>query len=130
MLVISVPPRPGATRVSGARLSLTLGVEHRGDQGLSTFLSGPDDELEGLIVPLARLQRRLQQGLYLRRRCQRPVEHEAMAEHDQSFLGPKIEMAEPKLLVDLRNELVNFWQTVVRHLEIEGASQMQHLEIV
>src|SRR5690606_22761713 len=53
-----------------------------------------------------------------------------MAEHDQSFLGPKIEMAEPKLLVDLRNELVNFWQTVVRHLEIEGASQMQHLEIV
>ena len=53
-----------------------------------------------------------------------------MPEHDKAFLRPEIEVAEPKLLVDLGDETVHFAQTVVRNAKIESASKMKGLKIV
>ena len=52
-----------------------------------------------------------------------------MAEHHQAFVGPQIEVSEPKLLINLGDQPVHLRQAVFRHLEIECAGQMQGFEI-
>jgi hypothetical protein len=39
-------------------------------------------------------------------------------------------MADPELLVDLRDELLHFQAAGLRHLQFEGAGQMQRLDVV
>ena len=60
----------------------------------------------------------------LRIRKQKPV---AVKQH--AVVAPQIEMAEPKLLVDLRHQPVDFRQPRLGHPEIEGAGQMQRLQV-
>ena len=45
-------------------------------------------------------------------------------------MGPKVKMAEPELLVDLRHQLVDFRQPRVGDLEIECAGEVQGFEII
>src|SRR5690606_23060669 len=108
-------------KVSG----LAFGLEHRRDESLAAILAGPDDELEGLIVALAGLERGAQQRLALTLGGDGAVEHEALAEHDQAFASPDVEMAEPALLVDLRDEAIDLREPIVRDLEVEGACNVQ-----
>src|SRR6185503_15539284 len=97
----ATPPRPSPRREGRGWSSPAFGFEHGGGQSLAAVLAGPDDELEGLVVALARLEGGLEQSLALVGGGERPVEHQALAEHDQPFLRPHIEVAEPELLVDL-----------------------------
>ncbi len=57
-------------------------------------------------------------------------QHQRVAEHHDAFVGPEIEMADPQLLVDQRDQSLNFGAPALRHLEIEGAGQMQRLDVV
>src|SRR5581483_10633599 len=79
---------PGASR----RSRLAFRLEHGGGERLPALLAGPDDVLEGLVVALAGLERRLQQGLALVRRGERAVQHQALPEHDEAFVRPQIEV--------------------------------------
>src|SRR5690606_41038997 len=109
----------------GYRSGLPFGLEHGRGQGLAAVLARPDDELEGLVVALTSLERGAEQGLALALGGDGAVEHEALTEHDQTFARPNVEMSEPKLLVDLRDETIDFREPVVGHLEVEGAGDMQ-----
>ncbi len=119
--------RPIGLRVgSGA----ALGLEHDRGQGMAAVLAGPDHELEGLEIALAGLERGPQQGLALARRRQRAVQHQALAVHDEALVAPDVEVAEPELLVDLGDELVDLGEARIRHLHLEGAGDVQRLQVV
>src|SRR5262249_53678655 len=45
-------------------------------------------------------------------------------------LAPQIEMSDPHLLVDQRDQLLHLAAATVRHFELEGAGEMQRLDIV
>src|SRR5262249_61337754 len=53
-----------------------------------------------------------------------------MAEHDDAGLGPDVEMPDPHLLVDETDQPLHIGQTRLRHLHVEGASQVQRLDLV
>src|ERR1700693_727619 len=137
VIVIAVVPRssfaPGrdADRAAHGASSLACGLEHGGIEGLAGSLAGPDHELEGREIALAAIERGPQQsfalparGFHAARQDQRvPVHHDAV-------LGPQIEMPDPHLLVDQRDQLLHHRATALRHLELERAGQMQGLDVV
>ena len=57
-------------------------------------------------------------------------QHQGLPEHDQAVLFPEIEMADPELLVYLGDELNHLAAAKRRNLEIEGAGEMQRLDVV
>src|SRR6187549_223647 len=57
-------------------------------------------------------------------------EQQAVAIKQEAVLLPQIEMAEPELLVDQRHKLVDIPEPQLAHLEIEGAGEVQRLEIL
>ena len=75
-------------------------------QRLAGRLAGPEHELERLIIPLAGVDRRLEQHLALTvGRLRAPGEQERVAEHHYILGAPQIEMPDPQLLVDERDQL-------------------------
>src|SRR5262249_3607902 len=55
--------------------------------------------------------------------------HQRVAIHDQSVLNPQVEMPDPHLLVDERDELLHLAAAALRHFELEGAGEMQRLDV-
>src|SRR6266487_4537701 len=119
--------RPGMT---AAALRLPLSVEHGGVERLARRLARPDDELEGGEVPLAGIERGREQRLALpARRLDAAGQHQRVAVHDQPVLNPQVEMPDPHLLVDQRDELLHLAAAALRHFELEGAGEMQRLDV-
>src|SRR5262245_66178884 len=57
-------------------------------------------------------------------------EQEPVAVEQEPILLPQVEMAEPELLVDQRHKLIDIPEPQLAHLEVEGAGEMQRLEIL
>src|SRR5215468_1171918 len=77
-------------------LGLPLGLEHGGVERLTRRLARPDHELEGRKVAFAGIERGGEQRLALPAGGFDPArEHQRMAVHDQTVLGPQIEMPDP-----------------------------------
>src|SRR5215510_3736368 len=111
-------------------LRLPLGLEHGGVERLARRLSRPDHELERRKVALAGIERGGEQCLAL------PAggfdaagEHQRMAIHDQAVLDPEVEVSDPHLFVDQRDQLLHLAAAALRHLELEGAGEMQRLDV-
>ena len=72
-------------------------------------LAGPDHELEGREIALAGIERGDEQRLALPAGgLDAAGQHQRVAEHHHAFLGPQVEMADPQLLVDQRDQLLHF----------------------
>src|SRR5262245_29837567 len=113
-----------------ASLRLPLRVEHGGVERLARRLARPDDELEGGEVALAGVECGCEQRLALpARRFDAAGKHQRVAIHDQSVLNPQVEMPDPHLLVDERDELLHLAAAALRHFELEGAGEMQRLDV-
>src|SRR6266851_4385328 len=111
-------------------LRLPLRLEHRGVERLARGLAGPDHELEGREVALAGVERGSEQRLALPARgFDAAGQHQRVAVHDQAVLDPEIEMPDPQLLIDHRNELLHLAAAALRDLELEGAGEMQRLDV-
>src|SRR6516165_7193765 len=111
--------------------SLAGGLEHGGLERLARALAGPDHELKGREVPLAGIQRGPEQRFALPARGRHaPGQHQGMPVHDDPVLRPEVEMPDPHLLVDQRDQLLHGGVTALRHLELERASKMQRLDVV
>ena len=94
-------------------------------------LSGPYRELEGRIVALAGVQRRGEERLALPTGSLDPTgQYQRMPVHDDAVLDPKVEMSDPHLLVNERDELLDLRSSLFRDLEFEGASDVQGLDVV
>jgi hypothetical protein len=52
-----------------------------------------------------------------------------IAEQHHASLAPDIEMADPQLLVDERNQLLDLIAAAIGHLEVEGAGDVQAFEV-
>src|SRR5262249_55537283 len=120
-------PRPksraGQVRadVSAGSLRLPLGVEHGGIKRSARRLARPHHELESGEIPLAGVERRPQQRLALPPRgFDAAGEHQCVSIHDEPVLGPQIEMSDPHLLVDQRDQLLHLAAATLRHFELEG----------
>src|SRR6266508_5790402 len=73
----------------------------------------------------------LEQRLALPARCfDAAGKHQGVAIHNEAVLGPKIEMSNPHLLVDQRDELLHLAAAALRHFQFEGAGEMQRLDVV
>src|SRR5690606_11706222 len=81
--------RPFSSRALISAAALRL--EHHVGQRLARIGARPDDELEGRIVALARLQRRGQQHLdLLAGRLGAAGEQQRLPEHDRALLLPQV----------------------------------------
>src|SRR5437588_9974993 len=119
--------RYGEWEVSG----LAGGVEHGGIHGFARGRAGPDHELECLEVALTGVERRVEQRLALfARGFDAARQHQRIAEHHQTLARPQVEMADPQLLIDMRQQLPDLGLASVRHLQIERTGKMQCLELV
>src|SRR3990170_6873369 len=123
-----LPPRAAGRRGSVSCLSLRL--EHRGGERIFRRLARPQYELEGLIIALAGLKGSLKKRLALADMGVGACEQKSVAVEQEAVFLPQVEMAEPELLVDQRHQPVDLGEPPLRHPEIEGASQMQRLQIV
>ena len=47
-------------------------------------------------------------------------QHQRVAEHQDAFLEPEVEMADPQPLVDQRDQRLHFGAAALGHLEVEG----------
>src|SRR6516165_7367173 len=56
-------------------------------------------------------------------------QHQRVAVHDQPVLNPQVEMPDPHLLVDQRDELLHLAAAALRRFELEGAGEMQRLDV-
>src|SRR5690606_1053580 len=110
--------RDGAIRPASAlpgpgerprRSGFALGLDQRGRDRFLRRLVGPQDELEDRVEALALLDRGLDQRLRLVQRQQRAIralEQRRVAEENEAGGGPQFEVAEPELLVDQPDRLV------------------------
>src|SRR6476620_350382 len=102
--------RAGSERPIGQAplLSLAGGLEHGSVEGFARRLSGPYRALEGRIVALAGVQRRGEERLALPTGSLDPTgQYQRMPVHDEAVLDPKVEMSDPHLLVNERDELLD-----------------------
>src|SRR5271163_2117577 len=88
-------------RERGNPSRVAVGLEHREIERFLGAAAGPEDELERLIMFLARRERRVDDRAALQIAGLRAAsEAMGVAEHDDVLLAPEIEMAQPQLLVD------------------------------
>src|SRR5258708_4329126 len=112
---------PGMT---AAALRLADGFEHRGVERLARALAGPDHELERLEIALRGVERGIQQRLALPARdLDAAGEQQRVTEHHDAVLGPHVEVADPELLVDQRDQREHFGAPRFVHLEVERAGE-------
>src|SRR4029079_11680116 len=105
----------GRSEQGAEALSLARRLEHRRVERLAGGLAGPDHELERWEIALAAFERARQQRLALLARGLAPAgENQLMAEHHHAVLGPQVEMADPQLLVDERDQLLHLVAAALR----------------
>src|SRR5579884_3122440 len=101
----------------------------RGDR-FARRLPAPQHELEDRIEALALLDRSLRNRLRLleaQALIPTRVEDRRMAEQHESGTGPHLEMAEPQLLVDQAQRLVDREPFVGPDLDVREGEELQHL---
>src|SRR6185312_13343811 len=110
--------------------SLAGGLEHGGVDRLAGALAGPNHKLERGVIALDRVDRTLKLRLALASaRIRAASEQKRVPEHHHALVRPQVEMPDPKLFVDDRQELQYLDPAVVRHLEIERAGEMQRFKL-
>src|SRR5262245_13621983 len=115
----AAPPR-------SAPSGFARGLEQGGVDRLAGAGARPYHELEGLVVAFAGVDGGIQQHLALPpRRLDATCQDERVAEHHHAVLAPPVEMAEPQLLVDVADQCQQLGMAPLRHLEVEGAGEMQ-----
>src|SRR3954465_7468664 len=115
--------------VAGATLRLSGGLEQPGGERLARAFSGPDHELERLIIALRRVEGSIEQRLALAARDLNPArKQQCMTEHHDAVLCPHVEMADPELLVYQRDQRDHVGPARLRDFQIEGAGEMQRLD--
>ena len=57
-------------------------------------------------------------------------QQQGVAEHDDVLGAPQVEMADPELLVDPRDELQDLQAAAIRHFEVERAGDMERLHVL
>src|SRR5580698_9300534 len=116
-------PRPFWSRLS-------RGLEHGGVHCFARTLAGPDYELERRKVAFAGIERGAEHRLALPVRCGDAAgKNQRMTEHHHAGLRPDVEMSDPQLLVHEPNELRHAGQPRLRYLHVEGAGQVQRLDV-
>src|SRR3984893_19015666 len=82
-----------------------LGFKHDCADRLGTGCAGTDDKLKSLVVTFACAHRAGENGLTLMA-VQRGAagEQNGMPEHDHSVIRPNVEMPDPELFIDERDE--------------------------
>ena len=95
----------GSLCASPRRSGFARGLEHRRVERLARAFPRPDHKLEGGEMPLAGVERGAEQRLaLLAGGLDAARQYQRVAEHDDAFLHPQIEMADPHLLVDQRDQ--------------------------
>ena len=93
--------------------------------------AGPDDELECLEIGFAGVERAGKQHLDLAvGRLGAAGKQQRLAENDDIFLAPEVEMTHQHLAVDRREQLDHLVDPDVGNFDIEGAAEMQRLEFL
>src|SRR5215475_1700568 len=128
--LMAATPAPMPCGSAAGSLRLPLRLEHGGVERLARGLAGPDHELEGREVALAGVERGAQERFALPARgFDAAGQHQRVPVHDQPVLGPEVEMPDPHLLVDQRDQQLHLAVQALRHLELEGAGEMQRLDV-
>ena len=92
---------------------------------------GPDDKLEGLEIALTCFDSGDQQALdLLDVGIGAAGQQQRLAKHDEAFVAPQIEMADPQLLVDRRQQPHDLELAGVRHFQVESTGKMNGLAIL
>src|SRR5690606_21747929 len=100
--------------------SFAYRFEHDLAERVRGALASPYHELEGLIVEIAGIGGRAQQRLALLRADFSPARQQVrIAEQHHALVIPDVEMADPELLVDERDQLLDFGTARLGHLEVE-----------
>ncbi|GCC47900.1 hypothetical protein chiPu_0031990, partial [Chiloscyllium punctatum] len=122
--------KAGTTLNMRIPLRLALGIEHRRRHRLGGRLAGPHHELERRIVALAGVDRIDHHRLALRGGGGEAAgQHQRLAMHHHAGVGPQIEMADPQLFVDRGDQPLHLGAARLRHLHVEGAGEMQRLDL-
>jgi hypothetical protein len=123
---------PGSSgAVNGSSLALRLD-QSRGDR-LLRGLVGPEHELEYGVEALAFLDRGFDQSLSLLERQNAAfltLQQRRVAEEDEAGGGPKLEMAEPELLIDEADGLVGGGPLVGRDADVRERQELENIVIV
>src|SRR6266540_6298863 len=127
-------PAAGAASTSTSNssgLRLAGGLEHGGFERFAGALARPDDELERRVIALAGIKGVRQQHLALPPRgFDAARKHERMTKHHEPIVGPEIEVPDPHLGVDHRDQSLDFGVAALWHLELESAGDMHRLDVV
>src|SRR5277367_335104 len=109
---------------------VAVGLEHRELERFLGAAAGPEDELESLIMFLARRERRVDDRAALQIAGLRAAgKAMGVAEHDDVLLAPEIEMAEPQLLVDHLNQCADLGALARRNFQIERTADVKRLHV-
>src|SRR5689334_8745041 len=112
-------------------LSFAVGVDQRGGNGLARRLPAPQDELEDGIEALALLDRGFRNGFRLLEgqpvALANRVEDGRVAEHHEAGARPHLEMAEPELLVDEAQRLINGAALLGSDLDVGKGEELEDL---
>src|ERR1700678_3729131 len=100
------PMRPAPTNnvVRPECLCLPGPLKHGSRPRLLGRLPAPENELEGWVIMLAGFDGEVEQRLALRRAGAGVRKDHRVAEDQCAFLGEKVEMSDPELGVDVRQE--------------------------
>src|SRR6516164_4785377 len=96
---------PQGRRANGATLRLAVRLEHGRVERGARRLSRPDHELKSRKIALAGVERSIEQRLALATGgFDTTGEHQGVPVHEQTVLDPMVEMANPQLLIDQRDQ--------------------------
>src|SRR5262249_7366995 len=118
--VTAAPPNGKRSAGRALRpLRLALRLEHGGVERLARRFARPAHKLEGGEIALAGIERGAEQRLALPARgIDATGQHQRMPVHDQPVLTPQVEMPDPHLLVDQRDQLLHLAAAALRDLEL------------
>src|SRR5579885_766628 len=106
-------------------------IDHRGGHRLLGVLAAPEDELKGGVEALALIEGDVDQILdLLDAGAKRAAQQHGVAKGRGVVVGGEIEMAEPELLVDEGEQLVDGAAPPLRHLHVEAAGEMERADLL
>src|SRR5439155_1084252 len=112
---------------------LALGLDEGRRNSLLRGLAGPKDELEDGVEALAFLDGGLDQRLGMGQRQRAALlrlEQSGVAEEDEAAIRPQLEMAEPELLVDEPDRLVDGGALVGGHADVGQRQELEDVVVV
>src|ERR1700722_20035146 len=127
-------------RACGQRTASTSGrsqsrtprrFKHCGVHRLASGLACPHHELECWEVALTRIERSTEHCLALPNRSAAAAgKNKRIAKHYHAAPRPDIEVTDPQILVDEGDELPHVGKPQLRHSNVKGTCEVQHLDLV